>query len=159
VRFNEGYFSRLHEARLHELLEDCRSVVILGLAYTADAKMHKLSPAFDAFECLKDTPGLRVHDPYYSADEIDSLCGAPTLSFPHDLRDCDGIVLVTAHTAYRLAPVEEYVQPGTVIIDNFGTWRDKPFVQGVKYHEIGRPGVEDSRGAILYPEPTSTSAS
>jgi UDP-N-acetyl-D-mannosaminuronate dehydrogenase len=102
---------------------------------------------------------LRVHDPYYSADEIDSLCGAPTLSFPSDLRDCDGIVLVTAHTEYRAAPVEEFVQPGSVIIDNFGTWRDKSFAQGVKYHEIGRPGVEDSRGMILYPEPTSTTSS
>jgi nucleotide sugar dehydrogenase len=158
VAFNEGYFSRLYRERLHGLLRDCRSVVILGLAYTPDAKMHKLSPALDALECLKDTPRLRLHDPYYSAEEIDDICGVATLTFPEDLADCDGILLVTAHTHYQTAPVEKYVEAGTVIVDNFGTWRDREFVPGVRYHEVGRPGLEDSRPLIRHPEPSSTSS-
>lgn len=159
VAFNEGYFARLYAARLRELLQDCRSIVVLGLAYTADAKMHKLSPALDALECLKDTPRLRLHDPYYSAEEVDDICGVASLSFPHDLRDCDGIVLVTAHTPYQTTLVEQYVQPGTVIVDNFGTWRHREFSAGVRYHEVGRPGVEDSRHGLLWPEPVAPSTS
>jgi len=156
VSFNDGYFSRLYQERLRELLQDCRSIVILGLAYTADAKMHKLSPALDALECLKDTPRLRLHDPYYTADDIDDICGVATLSFPDDLRSCDGIVLVTAHSRYKETPVERFISSGTAIVDNFGTWRDREFAPGVRYHEVGRPHVEDSRHVIPWPEPTSS---
>lgn len=156
VLFNEAYFTRLYRARLRELLEHCRSIVILGLAYTPDAKMHKLSPALDALECLKDTPRLRLHDPYYSADDIEDICGVTTLSFPGDLHDCDGIILVTAHSEYKTAPVEKFVRPGTVVVDNFGTWQSRNFEAGVRYHEVGRPRVEDSRNILHWPEPSST---
>lgn len=157
VHFNDHYFARLYAARLRDLLRDCRSIVVLGLAYTADAKMHKLSPALDALECLKDTPRLRLHDPLYSADDIDDLCGVATLSFPNELEDCDGIVLVTPHTAYRETPVEKYVRPGTVIVDNFGTWRSRTFSDGIRYYEVGRPLGEDSRHVLHAPEPSSSS--
>jgi UDP-N-acetyl-D-mannosaminuronate dehydrogenase len=158
VEFNTGYFSRLYRERLKALLDNCRSIVILGLAYTADAKMHKLSPAFDALECLRDTPRLRLHDPYYSLDDIEDLCGVATLTFPEDLGDCDGIVLVTPHSVYRDASVESIIRPGTVIVDNFGTWKHKRFLDGVRYHEVGRPWVEDSRTVLRHPEPSSTVA-
>jgi nucleotide sugar dehydrogenase len=155
VTFNEAYFGRLYQARLHEMLKDCRSIVVLGLAYTPDAKMHKLSPALNALEWLKDTPRLRLHDPYYTVDEIEDLGGVTTLSFPDDLRDCDGIVLVTAHGEYCTSPVEDFIQPGTVVVDNFGAWRMRTFAAGVRYYEIGRPGTEDSRNVIRFPEPAS----
>ncbi len=156
VALNDGYFGRLYRERLRDLLRDCRSIVILGLAYTADAKMHKLSPALDAIDVLKDTPRLRLHDPYYSSEEIEDIAGVATLAFPGDLEDCDGIVLVTAHTEYRRTAVEASIRPGTVIVDNFGTWRDRTFAPGIRYHEVGRPFTEDSRPAIVWPEPSSS---
>jgi nucleotide sugar dehydrogenase len=159
VAFNDGYFGRLYSARLRELLSDCRSIVILGLAYTPDAKMHKLSPALEAARVLRNTPRLRLHDPYYSDDDIEDIVGLPTLPFPDGLRDCDGIVLVTPHTVYRETPVEQYVQPGTVIVDNFGSWRDRSFAEGVRYHEVGRRFTEDARLDILFAEPTDGATS
>jgi nucleotide sugar dehydrogenase len=158
VDFNDDFFSRLYETRLRELLQDCRSIAVLGLAYTPDAKMHKLSPALDALRCLKDTPRLRLHDPYYSPDDIEDICGVQAFNFPEDLADCDGIVLVTPHTAYREAEVEDRIRPGTVIVDNFGTWRDRFFAAGVRYHEVGRRQAEDSRDVIRWPEPSSTTS-
>lgn len=155
IALNDGYFGKLYVERLRGLLGNCRSIVILGLAYTADAKMHKLSPALDAVECLKDTPRLRVHDPYYSPEEIEDLTGVASAAFPEALRDADGIVLVTAHTPYMEPGIEQFIQPGTVIVDNFGAWRDRPFAPGVQYHEVGRPQSEDSRMAIPWPEPSS----
>ncbi len=158
VTLNQGYFSRLYDVRLRELLQDCRSIVVLGLAYTPDAKMHKLSPALDALDCLKDTPRLRLHDPYYSAQDVEDICGVATLDFPAGLQDCDGIVLVTGHTAYRQADVERWIRPGTVIVDNFGAWSDKSFAPGVRYHEVGRRYLEDARETIRQPEPQSASS-
>jgi nucleotide sugar dehydrogenase len=154
VEFNDGYFARLYEARLRELLANCRSIAILGLAYTADAKMHKLSPALDAARVLRDTPRLRMHDPYYSEEDIEDIVSLPTLHFPDDLRDCDGVVLVTAHTEYKQAPVEQFLRPGTVVVDNFGTWGDRTFAEGVRYHEVGRRYVEDARPQVVFSRPT-----
>lgn len=152
VRFNDGYFRRLYDERLRGLLGECRSIAVLGLAYTADAKMHKLSPAIDAVACLKDTPRLRAHDPYYTSDEIEDICGVPRLAFPQDLADCDGIVLVTSHTPYLTEPVEQFIRPGTVIVDNFGAWRDRRFSAGVIYHEVGRPAGTADTGCLV-PDP------
>ncbi|MGH2447507.1 MAG: UDP binding domain-containing protein [Chloroflexota bacterium] len=159
VDLNHAFFSRLYAERLRTLLADCRSIGILGLAYTVDAKMHKLSPALDAVECLRDTPRLRLHDPYYSAEDIEDICGVTTLDFPGDLSDCDGLVLVTPHTAYREAAIEDLIRPGTVIVDNFGAWRDRKLDPAVHYYEIGRPTTADSREGVPWPEPTSSTAS
>jgi UDP-N-acetyl-D-mannosaminuronate dehydrogenase len=81
-----------------------------------------------------------------------------TLNYPDDLADCDGIILVTPHSLYRSTPAERLVQPGTVIVDNFGAWKEKPFQSGVRYHEVGRRFVEDARSAMHYPEPSSATS-
>jgi hypothetical protein len=106
---------------------------------------------------LQDTPRLRLHDPLYSLEEIEDLCDAKYLDFPNDLSDCDGIVLITPHSVYRGAAVEGVIRPGTVIVDNFGTWRDRQFAQGIRYHEVGRRHTEDPRDVVRYPEPSSQS--
>ncbi|HZU14144.1 MAG TPA: UDP binding domain-containing protein [Chloroflexota bacterium] len=155
VAFNDGYFRRLYEDRLRDLLKDCRSIAVLGLAYTADAKMHKLSPAIDAVACLKETPRLQAHDPYYTSDEIEDICGVTRLSFPQGLAECDGIVLVTSHTPYLTEPVEGFIRPGTIIVDNFGAWRDRTFAPGVMYHEVGRPAGDIGEARQYIPDPTA----
>jgi nucleotide sugar dehydrogenase len=158
VAFNDGYFAHLYDVRLRELLQHCRSIAVLGLAYTPDAKMHKLSPALDALRRLKDTPRLRLHDPYYGPEEIEGIAGIQGLSFPDDLSECDGILLVTPHSAYLQADVEDKIRPGTVVVDNFGAWRARTFAPGVRYHEVGRRGSEDHRESIAWPEPSSASS-
>lgn len=156
VDFNENYFARLYDVRLRDLLRNCRSIAILGLAYTPDAKMDKLSPALDAVRVLKDTPKLRIHDPYWSATELEDICKIPVLDFPDDLEDVDGIVLVTGHRAYRETPVERYLRPGTVVVDNFGTWRNREFASGVTYYEVGRRDSDAGLPALVSPERVST---
>lgn len=138
LSFNQRYFARLYAGVLRALLGDCRRVAVLGLAYTPDARMEKLSPAFTVLETLQgEGKDVHVHDPYYSPEEIRALTGAPSLAFPDDLADYEGVVLVTAHTPYVQDAVERHVAPGAVIVDNFGTWRDRVFPAGVRYHEVG----------------------
>ncbi|HWE61079.1 MAG TPA: nucleotide sugar dehydrogenase [Chloroflexota bacterium] len=136
--FNDGYFERLYTTLLGRLLEGCRRVAVLGLAYTPDARMEKLSPAFSVVRALQQHGReVHLHDPYYSAEEIRALLDVPTLVYPDDLHSYDGIILVTAHTPYRELPIERYVAPSAVVIDNFGAWHDRPFSHGVRYHEVG----------------------
>jgi len=138
VDFNAGYFERLYTTQLARLLRDCARVAVLGLAYTPDARMEKLSPAFSVLKTLgREGRVVHLHDPYYSADEIRELAGVETLRFPEDLKDYDAVVLVTAHTPYLQDAIERHVRPNAVIIDNFGAWRDRPFPDGVRYYEVG----------------------
>ena len=141
LAFNDSYFEELLATRLRPLMAGRQSVAVLGLAYTPDAKMHKLSPALAVIDALRDVPRLRLHDPYYTADEIYDLCSVPGLQFPDDLSDCDAVILVTAHSRYRSTRVEDYIAPGTLVIDNSGAWSDRRFPDGVEYYEVGRiPG-------------------
>jgi len=138
VDFNERYFAQLYTKTLARLLEGRQRIAVLGLAYTPDARMEKLSPAFNVLETLRDDGrAVRVHDPYYTPEEIEALTGVETLRFPEDLADYDGVVLVTAHTPYVQDEIERHVAPTAAIIDNFGAWRDRPFPAGVRYHEVG----------------------
>jgi len=138
VEFNAGYFERLYTTALARLLEGRRRIAVLGLAYTPDARMEKLSPAFNVLRTLRhEGRDVRLHDPYYTAEEIHDLAGVETLRFPDDLKDYDSIVLVTAHTPYVQDEIERHVAPDAVIVDNFGTWRDRRFPGGVRYHEVG----------------------
>lgn len=138
VDFNAGYFERLYRTTLSRLLDGCRGVAVLGMAYAPDARMEKLSPAFDVVRTLaRDGREVRLHDPYYSAEEIRLSAGVETLTFPDDLAAYDGVVLVTAHTPYVQAEIERYVAPTAVVVDNFGTWRGRPFGPSVRYHEVG----------------------
>lgn len=138
VDFNDGYFERLYGAMLRRLLEGRTRIAVLGLAYTPDARMEKLSPAFNVIETLRrDGHEVHLHDPYYSDQEVHDLTGAQTLRFPDDLPEYGGVVLVTAHTPYLQEEIERHVAPDTVIVDNFGTWRDRAFPPSVSYHEVG----------------------
>ena len=146
LEFNDSYFESLYDRRLRGMLEGKRSVGILGLAYTANAKMHKLSPAFSVLDLLRATPRLRLHDPFYSGDEIYDLCSVPTMQFPDDIAECDALVLVTAHKQYVQTPIEDYVSPGAAVVDNTGVWSNRRFADGVQYYEVGRiPGRRGSK--------------
>jgi len=152
IDFNEGYLDRLYRRRLGRLLKGKRSVGVLGLAYTPDAKMHKLSPAFAVLDELRDTPRLRLHDPFYSGDEIYDLCSVPRMEFPEDLHDCDAVILVTAHSHYLHPGFEEHLSAGTVVVDNTGAWQGRLFPSGVEYYEVGRipgrlPGLKEPSSA------------
>ncbi len=146
LEFNDSYFESLYDRRLRGMLEGKRSVGILGLAYTANAKMHKLSPAFSVLDLLRATPRLRLHDPFYSGDEIYDLCSVPTMQFPDDIAECDALVLVTPHKQYVQTPIEDYVSPGAAVVDNTGVWSNRRFADGVQYYEVGRiPGRRGSK--------------
>ncbi len=136
--FNAGYFERLYLTRLKTLLSGHKRVGVLGLAYTPDARMEKLSPAYSVIETLKEAGCcVQLHDPYYSCQEIKALAGVEGFNFPQDLPNFDAVVLVTAHAPYLNEDIACHIAPHTVIIDNFGTWRNRTFPESVTYYEIG----------------------
>lgn len=124
------------------LRRGAQKVAMLGIAYTGDLKVHVLSPALTIAKRLKEKNiDVKIHDPYYSGEEIVSITGHPPLSFPDGLQDRDTILVITPHMQYRYMNKEELVQQLSntkLIVDNMGVWNDVQFPKQVKYYEAGQ---------------------
>jgi len=119
---------------------------ILGLAYKGDLKVHTLSPTLRIVPYLKEKSiEVKVHDPYYSEDEIKQIIGTETFSFPQGLKEFDVIVIVAGHRAYRAVPdqkILENLDNCKLVVDNVEeTWKRIDFsARGIEYHIAGDRG-------------------
>lgn len=118
-----------------------KNVAVLGIAYTGDLKVHILSPAIPIAKLLKEkVNNVKVHDPYYSENEIESLTNCKSLKFPDGLADRDTIVIVSPHMEYRYTDREKILKSlanTRLVIDNMGIWNDIEFLEKIEYHEAG----------------------
>ncbi|RLG57820.1 MAG: hypothetical protein DRN83_00805 [Hadesarchaea archaeon] len=120
-----------------------KNVGILGLAYKGDLKVDVLSPTLKiAKELLKKGITVKVHDPYYTKDEIKRLTGAETFDFPKGMDEFDAIIIVADHMQYRSIPAKEILsnlKNCKLILDNVGIWNDIEF-RNIEYHVAGDGG-------------------
>jgi len=122
-----------------------KSVGILGLAYKGDLKVHILSPTLGIVKRLKELNiTVKVSDPYYSKEEIDSILDVETFDFPEGLTEFDAIIIVSDHKVYETIPKKDVVKNlknCRLVIDNMGTWNDVDFSETqVEHHEVGDSG-------------------
>lgn len=126
------------------LEKGAEKVGILGITYTADLKVHVLSPAFPIIEKLKESEvEVKVNDPYYDEDEIKNLLNVESFEFPEGLKEFDTLVIVAGHNLYQRTPdnvIIENLENCKLIFDNMGTWKDLPLPNSIEYHEAGDPG-------------------
>jgi UDP-N-acetyl-D-mannosaminuronate dehydrogenase len=119
-----------------------RKVGILGLAYKGDLKVHTLSPTLRIVPYLKQkNVEVRVHDPYYTAEEITQICGAETFRFPDELVQFDTVLIVADHRGYQAIPYNKVLsnlKNCKLILDNAGIWSGFDFARaGIEYHLAG----------------------
>jgi nucleotide sugar dehydrogenase len=119
-----------------------RRVGILGLAYKGDLKVHTLSPTLRIVSYLKQKNiAVKVHDPYYTAEEIKQICGVEPFHFPDDLGQFDTILIVADHRDYQAIPHKQILSKlknCKLILDNTGVWCGLDFAQsGTEYHLAG----------------------
>jgi nucleotide sugar dehydrogenase len=124
---------------------DLRTVGILGLSYIADARVYTHSPSLQIATTLRDNAvSVKIHDPYYSADEIRQIAEVESFAFPDDLREFDAVLLVTGHREYRVARPETVLESLVncrLIVDNADIWSSFRLERlGVEYHVPGDPG-------------------
>ncbi len=118
-----------------------KKVGMLGIAYTGDLKVHALSPAIPIAKALKERGvDIKVHDPYYSPEEISHLTNCDWLSFPEGLEDRDAVIIVSPHMHYKFTNTQDILKsiPNLrLVLDNRGIWNDLPFPKEVQYYEAG----------------------
>jgi len=120
------------------------SIGILGLAYKRDLKVHTLSPTIRIVERLRNLgKDVRVHDPFYTREEVLNIAGTETFQYPYELKAFGGLIIVPSHTLYERTPrrtLFENLRRGQVILDNLGTWERwrTDFLEiGINYHRVG----------------------
>lgn len=119
-----------------------RKVGILGLAYKGDLKVHTLSPTLRIVAHLKEKGiAVKVHDPYYAAEEVKDICGVETFRFPADLGQFDAILLVADHRDYQAIPRNQItgnLKDCKLVMDNVGIWNELNLGEmGIEYHVAG----------------------
>jgi UDP-N-acetyl-D-mannosaminuronic acid dehydrogenase len=130
----------------HLARRGAKRVGILGLAYKSDLKVHTLSPTLKIVPRLKEKGvEVKVHDPYYSEQEIEQIVGTETFVFPEGLREFDAVVIVAGHRAYRTVPhsmILKNLGKCRLIVDNVEeAWRRVDFsTLGIEYHVTGDRG-------------------
>lgn len=133
-------------------------VGVLGVSYKGDLKVHTLSPAVRIIRHLLSQPhiDLRVNDPYYSPEEIQSNFGAETFDYNAPLDEFEALIVVTDHKAYSRMPLRRLhseLKEGTIVVDNYGIWqrhREALRQAGIDYHRVGDSGwVLDSEPARI----------
>lgn len=121
-----------------------RKVAVLGIAYTGDLKVHVLSPAIAITKMLQQAGvEVKVHDPYYSAEEIKNITGCETLNFPEGLKGFDTILLVSGHRKYtytKTLDILQHLEHTKLILDNPGIWSDIAFPSNIEYYDAGNAG-------------------
>jgi len=125
---------------------DAKKVGVLGLSYKGDLKVHILSPTLKIVSRLKGKGiEVKVHDPYYSHNEIRQIVGTETFAFPEGMKEFDAIVVVAGHRAYMAVP-ESTILKNLVncklVLDNVEeAWKRIDFsAAGIEYHAAGDRG-------------------
>jgi nucleotide sugar dehydrogenase len=130
----------------HLVKRGAKRVGVLGLSYKSDLKVHTLSPTLGIVKRLKEKcVEVKVHDPYYSEQEIRQIVGVETFPFPDGLREFDVIVIVAAHRAYKAVVENTILENLTnckLVIDNVEeAWGRVDLLSlGIEYHIAGDRG-------------------
>lgn len=121
-----------------------KKIAVLGIAYTGDLKVHVLSPAIAITKLLQQAGvDVKVHDPYYSAEEIKNITGCESISFPEGLKGFDTILLVSGHRKYtytKTLDILQHLDSVKLILDNPGIWSEIAFPSNVEYYDAGNAG-------------------
>jgi len=125
-----------------------QAIGILGLAYRGDLKVSAMSPTLLIAKHLVDAgASVRIHDPYYSADEITGATGSPTFELPDDLEMFDTLLVNASHERYLEADIKRAVLARAdtlLVIDNYGAWSHWEWPPQAQYYRAGSRGWLDS---------------
>ena len=119
----------------------CKSVGILGLSYRGNIKVSVMSPALlIAKHLTKAGASVMIHDPYFTAAEIERATGLPVLQLPEGLGEIDCLLVNADHQRYLEPDIRDAVlqlADRLLVIDNYGAWAGWAWPFGAAYFQPG----------------------
>ncbi len=124
------------------LSQKVSSVLILGLSYRPDSRLHLNSPALRFIELFSDK-GIKVgiNDPMYSKATLYEITQTQVVDFPEDISSFDAVLVLTAHSKYKkisCSKLKRYLKDTKIVMDTCEVWsRYKLNENGLKYTLLG----------------------
>jgi len=121
-----------------------RTVALWGLAYKAEVKDTRRSPALDILKLLqKQNLQVKVYDPYVSEVSVGGRVYKSASSAEESVRDADAVLVLTNHQAFSLvkpSTVARAMRPHAVLFDTKNLLsRDEWERAGFTYLATGKP--------------------
>lgn len=143
---NDSYVDQL-VSRIRDA--GARDVLVLGLCYRPDVRVHTNSAGFTlATRLLAEGIECCVHDPLYAPEEVREITGAEPAPFPDGLAEADAIVICTPQREYlefdAASFFAERVHRRVVIFDAPSIWMSLLGARSggdeqIRYHALGHP--------------------
>ena len=122
-----------------------RNVAILGLLPHENTPEYCDSPALLIPKLLVESGvSVKVHDPFFSREDIKKTIQCDYLEFPDDMDDREAVLLLTPHDRYKALTKKElcrHLRNCKLILDNTGVWEKFSLGQGssLDYKVFGTP--------------------
>jgi len=83
---------------------------------------------------------VKIHDPYYTEEEIRKITKCESFGFPEGLQEFDAVLIVADHSLYKFMPNKEILKNlknCKLILDNTEIWKKIDFPETIEYHIAG----------------------
>jgi len=120
-----------------------KKILIFGLSYKSDLKVHILSPTLQLIKYLtKNSVNVSLYDPLYSNEEIQKITEVKTIKKIISLKKFDGIVMMVNHKFFNKLNLIRLVQNSNLklVLDNSNFFKDNKNLipKKIRYIQTGQ---------------------
>ncbi len=112
-----------------------KKVLVLGLSYKSNLKVHILSPTIELINYLKKNRiSVTLIDPLYSDDEIKKIINVKTLNNINNFKNYDALIVMIKHNAFKRIKPKKIISNSKIrlILDNACLFNRKNFSKNKK---------------------------
>jgi len=123
--------------------KNIKKILIMGLSYKSNLKVHILSPTIDFVNYLKkNSVSVSIFDPLFSSKEIKQITKAKSLKNIKSLKSFDALVIMIKHDQFYNMNFKKMIKNSKLklILDNADFFKIKPnyLSKSVEYKKTGQ---------------------
>ena len=123
--------------------KNLKKILIMGLSYKSNLKVHILSPTIDFVNYLKkNSVSVSIFDPLFSSKEIKQITKAKSLKNIKSLKSFDALVIMIKHDQFYNMNFKKMIKNSKLklILDNADFFKIKPnyLSKSVEYKKTGQ---------------------
>jgi UDP-N-acetyl-D-mannosaminuronate dehydrogenase len=119
-----------------------KNILVLGLSYKANLKVHILSPTIQLINYLrKNSTSVSLYDPLYSKKEIEKILKVKIIEKIDNLKKFDAIVMMINHKLFKTLNLEKLIKNSKIklVLDNSNFFANKNLkLNKTKYIQTGQ---------------------
>ena len=138
--------SKINEIIARSLIKKgIKNILIFGLSYKSDLKVHILSPTLQLVKYFKKKSAkVTLYDPLYSKQEIKKIMDVKTVNKINSLKNFDAIIMMVNHRDFNKIDLTKLIKNSKIkiILDNSNYFKNKKKLipNKINYIQTGQAG-------------------